>query len=184
MSTHMLGTTLQHPTREGQTGVCTHNTSATHRFSSYVAMPSCVGTSTREAEYTSLSPNFAPEGTRSFMLDSGANDPLMKMTDFSQGTIRPITPANKYDVVYADHDAEEMSERDLKLYHLLPQAQVMAHLAKFGGGQSVDEPFCLQLYTRSLLSPLGAGDSRILTERHSELHDSLCEVRRHEDKVS
>jgi hypothetical protein len=96
-------------------------------------MPGCVDTSTCEAEYTYLSLNFAPEGTRAFLLDSGANAQLMKMTDFSEGTIRPITPAIKYDVVYADHDTEEMSERDLKLYHLLPQAQVMAHLAKFGG---------------------------------------------------
>jgi hypothetical protein len=133
ISPHMLGTTLKHPTHEGQTGVCTNDTSATRHFSSHMAMPGCVNTSTCEAEYIYLSLNFATEGTRAFLLDSWANNPLMKMTDFSQGTLRSITPANKYDFVYADTDAEEISERDYKLYHLLPQAQAMAHLAKFGG---------------------------------------------------
>ena len=64
ISPHMLGTTMKHPTREGQTGVCTNDASATRCFSSHVAMPGCVNTSTCEAEYTYLSLNFAPEGTR------------------------------------------------------------------------------------------------------------------------
>jgi hypothetical protein len=54
-------------------------------------------------------------------------------TDFFQGIVRSITPANKYDVVYDDNDSEEMSESDFKLYHLPSSEQVKLHLAKFGG---------------------------------------------------
>jgi hypothetical protein len=83
-----LSTTSKHGARKDHAGACIHGTPATRCFSTHVAMPGCVDTtvrnSMRDAEYVCLTLNIAPEGTRAFLLDSVANDPLMKTTDTIQ----------------------------------------------------------------------------------------------------
>jgi hypothetical protein len=89
---------------------------------------STVRSTYKTRQYDRMRLNIGAVVRRVFFIN-GTNGP----TDFFQGTVRSITPSNKYYIVYADNDDEEMSERDFKLYHMPPHAQVLAHLAKFGG---------------------------------------------------
>ena len=56
---------------------------------------------------------------------NGPNGP----TDFFHGVVRSVTATNKYDVVYDDHDEEEMGEADFKIYKMKVKDQVVVKLA-------------------------------------------------------
>jgi hypothetical protein len=66
---------------------------------------------------------------------NGTSGPI----DFFEGTVRSITSANKYDIVYDDNDSEEMSEREFAHFSLPPKAQARAHVAHLGGDQWLKE---------------------------------------------
>ena len=56
------------------------HTPATYRLSTHIAMPGVSDDSMLDATHVCLSLNFAPEGTKVFLVDSGANAPIMKET--------------------------------------------------------------------------------------------------------
>ena len=81
-------------------------------------------------QFDRMSKNIGAKVRRIFFIN-GTHGPV----DYFEGTVRSITPANKYDVVYDDNDCEEMSEREFEHYSLEPRAQAKAHIARLGGDQ-------------------------------------------------
>jgi len=81
-------------------------------------------------QFDRMSKNIGAKVRRVFFIN-GTNGPV----DFFEGTVRSITSANKYDVVYDDNDCEEMSESEFAHYSMPPKAQAKAHIARIGGDQ-------------------------------------------------
>jgi hypothetical protein len=85
-------------------------------------------------QFDRMSKNIGAKVRRVFFIN-GTSGPL----DFFEGTVRSITSANKYDIVYDDNDSEEMSEREFSHFSLPPKAQARAHVARLGGDQWLKE---------------------------------------------
>lgn len=81
-------------------------------------------------QFARMSKNIGAKVRRVFFIN-GTSGPV----DFFEGTVRSITPSNKYDIVYDDNDSEEMSEREYAYYSQPPKLQSQAHVARLGGDQ-------------------------------------------------